>query len=867
MRRIILSWLLLLMLITAQAQLTEIFSDGNFTDNPAWTGGATDFTVNTSQQLQSNNTTANSTYYLSTVNTLATTAQWDFYVKLEFATSSANYTDIFLTASASDLTANTTTGYFIRIGNTADEICLYRKDGSGNTKIIDGADGTTNSSSNSIKIKVTRDAANQWSLSRDLSGSGSSFINEGTATDATYTTAAYFGFLIKQSTASFFQKHFFDDIEIKAFVPDIIPPIILSATAISGSSVDVLFDEPLETTGSQVAANYVVNNNIGAAATALLDAGNPALVHLTFNTGFPNGVINILIVSGVQDLAGNVLNNGTASFSFYTPQQYDIVIDEIMADPTPVVGLPANEWIELKNTSALPINLNNWKISDGSGESGPLPNYILQPDGFVIICTGSSVAALSPFGTTLPVTSFPSLDNTGESLSVISAQGNIIHSVNYSINWFQNELKKDGGWTLEMIDTKNPCSGFSNWKASTDTKGGTPGTKNSIDGLNPDQSAPQLLRAYTTDSVNIILVFDEPLDMLKAAGTSNYSISDGVNISTASALSPGFDRVNLHLANPLQRNKVYTLTANTITDCVGNAIGNKKTAKVGLSEVADSLDIVINEILFNPPSNGTDYVEIYNRSNKIIDLKQTYIANRNTAGVVSSIALLSAESYQLFPQDFMVITEDPAIVKAGYITQNPDAFIAVASMPSFSDDAGDVIILNAQGAITDELKYSEKWHFKLIDNREGVALERIDYNAATQLQDNWHSAASSVGYGTPGYKNSQYRINDGVQGEVTLSPEIVSPDNDGQDDFATIDYSFPEPGYVANVTIFDAKGRPVRYLQRNALCGTKGTFRWDGLGDRSQQLATGIYIIFTEVFNLNGKKKQFKKSIVVARRN
>jgi len=188
-------------------------------------------------------------------------------------------------------------------------------------------------------------------------------------------------------------------------------------------------------------------------------------------------------------------------------------------------------------------------------------------------------------------------------------------------------------------------------------------------------------------------------------------------------------------------------------------------------------------------------------------------------------------------------------------------------MPSFSDDEGDVIILNAHGAITDELRYSEKWHFKLIDNREGVALERIDYNAASQLQDNWHSAASSVSYGTPGYKNSQYRINDGVQGEVTLSPEIVSPDNDGQDDFATIDYSFPEPGYVANITIFDAKGRPVRYLQRNALCGTKGSFRWDGLGDRSQQLATGIYIIFTEIFNLNGKKKQFKKSIVVARRN
>jgi hypothetical protein len=867
MRRIILSCLLFLIITTAQAQLAENFNDGNFTDNPAWIGGTADFTVNTSLQLQSNNTTASSTYYLSTSNTLATTAEWDFYVKLAFATSSTNYTDIFLTASASDLTASATTGYFVRIGNTADEICLYRKDGSSSTKIIDGADATTDSSSNSIKIKVTRDGTNQWSLSRDLSGNGSSYINEGTVTDATYNTAAYFGFLIKQSTASFFQKHFFDDIEIKAFVPDIVPPVIVSATTTGSTSVDVLFNEPLESSSSQVAANYAANNNIGAAATAVLDAGNSSLIHLTFNTGFPNGVINTLTVSGIQDLAGNTLSNGTATFSFYTPQQYDVVIDEIMADPTPVAGLPANEWIELRNTSAFPINLLNWKIGDASGESAALPNFILQPDSFVIICTGSSVSALSVFGTTLAVSSFPSLDNTGELLSVISNNGNIIHSVNYSINWFQNELKKDGGWTLEMIDTKNPCSGFSNWKASTDTKGGTPGKKNSVDGLNLDQSAPQLFRAYITDSVNVVLVFDESLDILKVATVSNYSISDGINIAVASAMLPGFDRVNLQLANPLQRNKVYTITANTVTDCVGNVIGNKKIAKAGLSEVADSLDIVINEILFNPPSNGTDYVEIYNRSNKIIDLKQTYIANRNTAGEVSSIAQLSLESYLLFPQDFLLITEDPAVVKAAYITTNPDAFIAVASMPSFSDDEGDVIILNAQGEIMDELKYSEKWHFKLIDNREGVALERIDYNAATQLQDNWHSAATSVGYGTPGYKNSQYRINDGVQGEVTLSPEIVSPDNDGQDDFATIEYSFPEPGYVASITIFDATGRPVRYLQRNALCGTKGSFRWDGLGEKNQQLATGIYILFTEVFNLNGRKKQFKKSIVVARRN
>jgi hypothetical protein len=188
-------------------------------------------------------------------------------------------------------------------------------------------------------------------------------------------------------------------------------------------------------------------------------------------------------------------------------------------------------------------------------------------------------------------------------------------------------------------------------------------------------------------------------------------------------------------------------------------------------------------------------------------------------------------------------------------------------MPSYNDDKGDVIILNAQGRITDELQYDEKWHFKLIDNREGIALERIDYNAPTQQPDNWHSAATSVGYGTPTYKNSQYKINEGVQGEITVIPEIVSPDNDSMDDFATINYIFPSPGYVANITIFDAAGRIVRYLQRNALCGIKGNYRWDGLGEKNQKLSVGIYIIYTEIFNVEGKKKQFKNTIVLARRN
>lgn len=373
------------------------------------------------------------------------------------------------------------------------------------------------------------------------------------------------------------------------------------------------------------------------------------------------------------------------------------------------------------------------------------------------------------------------------------------------------------------------------------------------------------MRSYASDPTHVTLVFDEPLDSANAATAASYSLSDGVSITNALPLSVSFDRVSLTLSTALLANKIYTVTANTVTDCSGNAIGSSKTAKVGLTARTDSFDIVVNEILFNPKPNGTDYVEFYNRSKKILNLKNAYIANRNTAGAVSSIAQFTAEDYLFFPGDYIVVTEDPTLVKRDHVANDGNAFLQIKTMPSFNDDKGNVIILNEQGIVVDEVKYSAKWHFALISNEEDVALERINPDAAS-VQSNFYSAASSVGYGTPTYKNSQNRIDLEVQGSISITPSIVSPDNDGMDDFATIQYSFPEPGYVANITVFDAVGRPVRYLERNALSGVKGYYRWDGLGEKMQKLPVGIYIVYTEIFNLQGKTKKFKNTIVVAGR-
>ena len=578
---------------------------------------------------------------------------------------------------------------------------------------------------------------------------------------------------------------------------------------------------------------------------------------------FPRRLIILYRMKTIQLLSLLIL-----SIPFYSRAQnrYDIVIDEIMADPGPQVGLPNNEWIELKNTTTFPVNLQGWRIGDAATQSGPLPNFTLLPDSFVIICTASAVTAMSAFGATIPVASFPSLDNDGDLVFLRAANGKTIHAIVYSISWYRNELKKEGGWTLEMIDTKNPCTGSSNWKASINMQGGTPSKKNSVDGINMDQSPPQLRRTYTIDSVTIVGVFDEPVDSTIAANLSNYAIDAGLSIISVLPLSPLFSQVQLKFNSQMQANTVYQLTVTNIKDCKGNTIGNFNKAKAGLPVDALPLDIVVNEILFNPRSGGYDFVEFFNRGNKILDASKIYIANRNNSRTISSIIQLSSTPWLIFPGEYPVVTEEENSLQQNYFVKDPDEIFAVSSLPSFPDDKGFVLLLNAQGNIVDEVDYDHHWHFKLIDNEEGVSLERIDPSGPSQDAVNWHSAASTSGYATPGYKNSQYKQTQLIDATIKVTPKVFSPDNNGYDDIATIQYKVTDPGYVANVSIFDAGGRVIRYLVKNGTLGLTGTWNWDGLDEKGLKLPIGTYIIYTEIFNLQGKKQHFKNTIVLARK-
>jgi hypothetical protein len=549
------------------------------------------------------------------------------------------------------------------------------------------------------------------------------------------------------------------------------------------------------------------------------------------------------------------------------PNRYDVVIDELLPDPSPPVQLPNAEFIELKNVSTTAYNIRNWKLSDGSTTATISTSFILKPDSFVIVCPTSAVPLFASFGATIGVSNFPSLNNDVDVIALYAADGRLIHAVGYNTSWYQNAVKSEGGWSLEMIDTRNPCAGINNWKASTHNMGGTPGKKNAVDNNNPDDQPPALVRTATTDSLTISAFFEEPVDSASAAIPGNYSINNNVaHPASVNVIMPMCTEVVLKLAAPLINQQVYELTVNQVKDCAGNAINQLNTAKAGVPVIADSLAVVINEILFNPPPDGFDYLEIYNRSNRVIDLKQLYLATRNGTHQLTGITPVSAISWLLFPGEYRVLTENKFWLQQQYLIKEPALIIEVSSLPSMPDDKGTIVLMNMQGAIVDELQYDHSWHFGLVNNEEGIALERINYNLPTQEKSNWSSAASTANFGTPGYPNSQLRGDAPIQGQVAISPAVFSPDNDGFNDFAVIDYQLPEPGYVANIRIFEANGRMVRHLAQNATLSTTGRFRWDGLGDRLNKLPIGTYVVLTEIFNLQGKTKKFKQTVTLARR-
>jgi len=542
---------------------------------------------------------------------------------------------------------------------------------------------------------------------------------------------------------------------------------------------------------------------------------------------------------------------------------FDIVISEIMADPDPVVKLPNAEYLELFNRSDKYINLNQWLLKDASN-STILSDYILAPKSYLILCHVNNKQQFQTYGNVLGLNSFPSLGNTNDEIILKDFHQNLIFHINYSEDWYQSEFKKAGGYSLEMIDPENYCSSKENWMASNDEKGGTPGSKNSVDAINPDISNPMIEKILVLDSVSIMLFFNEKMDSLTITDPDNYEIKSEIGKGIVTEInSLSLNMVKVRFQNAIKAGESYKLTLLNLKDCAGNEV-REKLFIIGLPEPLDSGDLIINEILFNPQTNGYDFVELYNRSKKYIDLKEILITNLEENGQPNTPFIITEEGYQIAPNDYVVLTENSEDIISRYDVKFPEKIININQLPSFNDDEGNALLINRNGNIYDKLYYHQDYHFELLKDQNGVSLERINPEEPSSLRENWHSAASDAGYATPTYRNSQFSETKSEQREITIEPVIFSPDGDGYNDLLKIIYNFDQDNKFGSINIYDIEGKLIKELRNNVLFGKEGFFIWDGSTLSGTRAATGVYIIVIQVNGIDGTVKKYKKTCTLS---
>jgi len=839
--------------------MADNFSDGNFSGNPAWNGTTANFEINSSKQLHLS-TSMSGISYLSTQNALLDSTEWQCWIRLAFDPSANNFARIYLVSDNADVTAPLN-GYFLQLGEAGsnDAIELFRQNGAQLTSVCRGKEGEI-ANSFAIRVKVTRKHNGFWEIFADSAG-GFNFAQQAAGTDNTLATATFFGILC-QYTGSNSTKFYFDDFLIRNIEIDTSPPEITLVNAISSNQLDIYFNETVEETSAANCLNYSAGMESGNPSFAELE-GN-ALIHLTFATSFLEDKEYQLTIKNIEDMAGNHMSEVIKSFTWHCFKSFDLVINEIMADPSPPVGLPEWEYLEIYNCTLFPVHLKNWTLLTGTSQH-KFPDIIIKPLEFLIVADNDAQAELESFGKFVGFSNF-TLTNTGSVLVLRNPQGEIMHYIGYTDGWYTDNTKNEGGWALEQIDTQNPCGEAANWKASVDPSGGTPGRVNSVLADNPDSQPPYLKNIIICDSVHIQIVFSEEMDSISVSSPSKFRIDNGIGQPLeVIPVAPGFYSAILLLEQPIIENIIYTLLVNdTLQDCAKNSMVIMSSRKFALPEAAVENDLVINEILFNPKDNGVDFVEIYNRSGKIIDLSGLTLSSSDSiSGTLESVCPLTEISYLFFPEEYMVLTTNPQEVKEQYETTNPDAFLAMESFPPCNNDEGIVVIATTGQEIIDKFHYTKEMHYALLNSVEGVSLERISPERGTNDVTNWHSASQKSGFATPGYTNSQFVPEIAYKNAITLSPEIFSPDNDGYNDVLNIGYTLDEPGFTTNITIYDAAGHLVRYLVKNELLGTSGSFSWDGINEDGEKALIGIYIVYVEVFNLKGKVQHYKKTAVL----
>ena len=162
----------------------------------------------------------------------------------------------------------------------------------------------------------------------------------------------------------------------------------------------------------------------------------------------------------------------------------------------------------------------------------------------------------------------------------------------------------------------------------------------------------------------------------------------------------------------------------------------------GISQNATTL--VINELMINPNNVATlptfEYIELYNNSEKTIDLSTVTLFVNNNQQILPT--------YLLAPSQYIILcSEESANQFARYGNVLPlTRWYAL-------NNSGAHIQLSHDNTVIDDVSYQLSWYNSTTKRNGGWSLERINPDWTCNLPNNW-SATNAPNGGTPGKVNS-----------------------------------------------------------------------------------------------------------------
>jgi len=537
-----------------------------------------------------------------------------------------------------------------------------------------------------------------------------------------------------------------------------------------------------------------------------------------------------------------------------------VVVNEIMYAPFS----PEPEWVELTNIYPDSVNLKQWKISDRTTTTRHLltsTDYWLRTNEFVVV-TKDSIDFWQVHPEVRNVLFVPSMptsyfSNFSDDVVIFDHRGATMDSV-----WYRSTWGGTNSTSLERIEQTLSSNDSSNWGTSGDSSGSTPGRFNF---LTPREYDVKVVRLFT-DFTDSQLTLKAVIQNVGRQTANNVSVSfyydenrDSIP-QTLELLQPV--RENLTIApkdsvivvyswnNPPSGEQLFIAVADFSQDL--RLTNNLALGKATVSFPTNSL--VINEILYDPPSGFVEYVELYNRGSNAINLARWKL---NTFTLGTTPFYLQGGKYAIVSADYSILQQFP------YLNDTSFSIISLNRTSLGLNNSGDSITLrDLTGRVIDSVYYLPSWHNPEVDDVSGRSLERINPHLVSTDRRNWSTSADPLG-GTPGKQNSIYATTVPVSAALSFSPNPFSPDGDGFEDHTIISYELPSTAALIRLRIYDSKGRLVRTLANNEPSGANGQIIWDGFDDDRQRVRIGIYIVLLEALDALGGELQKTKGVVV----